>query len=74
MLSEGRKHTSKITKQLIRKKIHQEGVGGRGEKWPKHCTHIWINEKKDSSISSLWKYCHYNTNQVAGSKHDIQIA
>jgi hypothetical protein len=20
---------------------------GRGEKWPKHCMHIWINEKKE---------------------------
>jgi hypothetical protein len=22
-----------------------EGVRGRGEKWPKHCMHIWIKEK-----------------------------
>jgi hypothetical protein len=24
-------------------------VGGGGEKWPKHCMHIWINEKKSKS-------------------------
>jgi hypothetical protein len=29
----------------------REGVGGRGEKWPKHCMHIWINEKKNGQWS-----------------------
>jgi hypothetical protein len=23
----------------------KEGGGGRGEKWPKHCMHIWIIKK-----------------------------
>jgi hypothetical protein len=23
------------------------GGGGRGEKWPKHCMHIWITKKEN---------------------------
>jgi hypothetical protein len=32
----------------------KEGVGGKGEKWPKQCMHIWINEwrKKEESTFS----------------------
>jgi hypothetical protein len=40
-----------------------EGVGGSGEKWPKQCTHIWINElqkreKKTTQRSSTSKLPH----------------
>jgi hypothetical protein len=27
--------------------------GGRGEKWPKPCMHIWIKKKKEVCICSL---------------------
>jgi hypothetical protein len=29
------------------------GVSGRGEKWPKHCMHIWINEIRKKILCSL---------------------
>jgi hypothetical protein len=28
----------------------REGAGGRGEKWPKQCMHIWINEFKKENV------------------------
>jgi hypothetical protein len=36
--------TSMVLFESIRK--FGDGAGDRGEKWPKHCMHIWINEKK----------------------------
>jgi hypothetical protein len=37
----------------------REGVVGRGEKWPKQCMHIWINElkknkEKNVNSNSIW--------------------
>jgi hypothetical protein len=29
-------------------------MGGRGEKWPKHCTYIWIKKKGQTYWDSDW--------------------
>jgi hypothetical protein len=31
----------------------REGVGGSGEKWPKHCMHIWINNSNKKLLAFL---------------------
>jgi hypothetical protein len=31
----------------------REGVGSEGERWPKQCMHIWINEQKKESVVFL---------------------
>jgi hypothetical protein len=29
------------------------GGGGRGEKWPKHCVHIWIKKKMEKWMAVI---------------------
>jgi hypothetical protein len=45
------------------------GGGGRGEKWPKPCMHIWIIKEKKWSSWLRWKYALERNPAFHDSKH-----
>jgi hypothetical protein len=44
------------TAKVVKK---QNKTGGRGEKWTKHCMHIWINGKKKKPQKTQTRLCDY---------------